>query len=422
MDLKHMPDYDAIVIGGGPAGSSAAISLAGRGMRVLVLEEKRMPRGKLCGEFITPECFPSLERLGVMERMLAAGARKITRVSLVVTSGKVVQTFISKMSHDSTWAMSLSRARFDQILFERARQAGAECLEGVAVRRCLFNGSSPSGVEALSLTQGNVVSFEAPLIIDASGRNSRLMIGRRERIAGRRGSRLYALKAHLKGVEGVDDQVELCFFPQGYGGLSLVEDGLVNLCFIVDERTLKSAGGDPSRVIERSLMNNSLARERLRAAEVVGKWYSAGPLTFGRRRLARDGIIAIGDASGMIDPFTGTGIQIALRTGELAAEAILETMGGAIESRTSLRNSSGVAQAEITNSELQSSTLDSVVTSYRRRYEREFGTRMKVAGILRIAALSPPAANLVASVLARAPRLANLVLRASRSGNGSSGA
>lgn len=417
-----MPDYDAIVIGGGPAGSSAAISLAGRGMRVLVLEEKRMPRGKLCGEFITPECFPSLERLGVMERMLAAGARKITRVSLVVTSGKVVQTFISKMSHDSTWAMSLSRARFDQILFERARQAGAECLEGVAVRRCLFNGSSPSGVEALSLTQGNVVSFEAPLIIDASGRNSRLMIGRRERIAGRRGSRLYALKAHLKGVEGVDDQVELCFFPQGYGGLSLVEDGLVNLCFIVDERTLKSAGGDPSRVIERSLMNNSLARERLRAAEVVGKWYSAGPLTFGRRRLARDGIIAIGDASGMIDPFTGTGIQIALRTGELAAEAILETMGGAIESRTSLRNSSGVAQAEITNSELQSSTLDSVVTSYRRRYEREFGTRMKVAGILRIAALSPPAANLVASVLARAPRLANLVLRASRSGNGSSGA
>ena len=318
--------------------------------------------------------------------------------------------------------MSLSRARFDQILFERARQAGAECLEGVAVRRCLFNGSSPSGVEALSLTQGNVVSFEAPLIIDASGRNSRLMIGRRERIAGRRGSRLYALKAHLKGVEGVDDQVELCFFPQGYGGLSLVEDGLVNLCFIVDERTLKSAGGDPSRVIERSLMNNSLARDRLRAAEVVGKWYSAGPLTFGRRRLARDGIIAIGDASGMIDPFTGTGIQIALRTGELAAEAILETMGGAIESRTSLRNSSGVAQAEITNSELQSSTLDSVVTSYRRRYEREFGTRMKVAGILRIAALSPPAANLVASVLARAPRLANLVLRASRSGNGSSGA
>ena len=105
--------YDAIIIGGGPAGSSAAISLSQRGARVLLLEEKRMPRGKLCGEFITPECFPTLERLGAMERMLAAGAQKIARVSLVVASGKSVQTHISKMSDDATWAMSLSRARFD---------------------------------------------------------------------------------------------------------------------------------------------------------------------------------------------------------------------------------------------------------------------------------------------------------------------
>jgi flavin-dependent dehydrogenase len=386
-------------------------------MRVLVLEEKRMPRGKLCGEFITPECFPTLERLGVMERLFAAGARKITRVCLVVPSGKTIHTFISKMSDDSSWAMSLSRARFDQILFDRAREAGAECLEAFAVRQCLFDGSSPRGVEAMSLTQGKTVNFEAPLIIDASGRNSRLMVDRRERMAGRRGSRLYALKAHLKGVEGVDEQVELCFFPQGYGGLSLVEDGLVNLCFIVDERTLKGAGGDASKVVERSLMNNRLARERLRAAEVVGKWYSAGPLTFGRRRLARDGIIAIGDASGMIDPFTGTGIQIALRTGEMAAEAIMETMGAA--SRRNSPGSPDLTQAAITRSELQSSRLDSVETSYRQRYEREFGTRMKVAGLLRIAALSPPAASVVAGVLARIPSLANLVLRASRSGNGS---
>lgn len=401
-----MSDYDAIIIGAGPAGSAAAISLAQRGARVLVLEEKRMPRGKLCGEFITPECFPSLQRLGVMDRMLAAGAQKLTRVSLITSNGKSVQTHISTMSSDASWAMSLSRARFDQILFDRARDAGAECLESVAVKNSLFNNGYPNGVEALSLADGKPVRFHAPIIIDASGRNSRLMLGKRERVAGRRGSRLYALKAHLTGVDPAPESVELFFFPQGYGGLARVEEDLVNLCFIVDEQTLRSAGGEPSKVIETSLKNNRLARERLRAAKVVGKWHSAGPLTFGRKRLARNGIIAIGDAAGMIDPFTGTGIQIALRTGEIAADAICESKP---ESRRMPR---GVESDSILDS-----VVDSVLPRYAERYEREFSSRMKTASLLRMAAFSPLAASMFASVLTHAPRLTSLILRATRSGD-----
>ena len=398
-------NYDAIIIGGGPAGSAAAISLAQRGKRMLVLEEKRMPRGKLCGEFITPECFPSLERLGVMDRMLAAGAQKLTRVSLITANGKSVQTHISTMSSDAPWAMSLSRARFDQILFDRARDAGAECLEGVAVKNCLFDDGHPNGIEALCLADGKPVRFNAPIIIDASGRNSRLMLGKRERVAGRRGSRLYALKAHLKGVDPAPESVELFFFPQGYGGLARVEEDLVNLCFIVDEQTLRRAGGEPSKVIETSLMNNRLARERLRAAKVVGKWHSAGPLTFGRKRLARNGIIAIGDASGMIDPFTGTGIQIALRTGEIAADAICES-----------KPQSKPQSKAMPRGARYDSIVDSVLSRYAERYEREFTSRMKTAGLLRVAAFSPLAASMFASVLTRAPRLTSLILRATRSG------
>lgn len=421
-----MSDYDAIIIGAGPAGSSAAISLAQRGARVLVLEEKRMPRGKLCGEFITPECFPSLERFGVMDRMLAAGAQKLTRVSLITSNGKSVRTQISTLSNDATWAMSLSRARFDQILFERASEAGAECAEGFAVKNCLFEGEHPSGVEALSLADGKQVSFKARLIIDASGRNSRLMFGKRERVAGGRGSRLYALKAHLTGVEPTGESVELFFFPQGYGGLARVEDDLVNLCFIVDERTLKTAGGDPTKVIETSLMNNIVARDRLRDAKVVGKWYSAGPLTFGRKRLERNGIIAIGDASGMIDPFTGTGIQIALRTGEIAAEAICETMStlgdaafGASAERTAALHATS-NEIGPGNRARSDSLVQAVLARYSQRYEREFDNRMKTAGLLRVAAFSPLTASVVARVLTRAPRLASLIFRATRSGNNAS--
>ncbi len=384
-----MNSYDAIIIGGGPAGSSAAIRLAEAGARVALLEEKRMPREKLCGEFITPECFPTLARLGVMDRLTDAGAQRITRLTLSVATGRCVHTPIAKMSDISPWALSLSRGRFDQILFERAREAGAVCLEGVAVKQCLFDGANLSGVEAMTLPDGRQVEYRAPFVIDASGRNSRLMVERGERVGGLRGSRLYALKAHLTGVDAITDQVELYFFPQGYGGLSRVERGLVNLCFIAAERNVRQAGGDGSKLVRETVMENRLARERLANFDVVGKWLSVGPLTFGKRRLSQKGVIAIGDASGMIDPFTGTGMQMALRTGELAAESIIEAGPHA--------------------------SLDRIIAAYCAKYDNEFGSRMRMAGFLRSAAFSPATANFFAGILARTPRLARAVLKSTRS-------
>ncbi|HKG22926.1 MAG TPA: FAD-dependent monooxygenase [Blastocatellia bacterium] len=403
-----MSEHDAIIIGGGPAGSSAAIRLAESGLRVLLLEEKHLPRHKLCGEFITAESFPTLRRHKVMERMLAAGAQKIGRLTLSVPTGRAVHMTVSEMSYESAWAMSLSRARFDKILFDRAREAGALCLEGVVVKGCSRDGSGAQTVEALSLSDGKEITFRAPIIIDASGRNSRLMVGRAERVGGRRGSRLYAMKAHLEGVEGIEDQVELYFFPQGYGGLSRVEDGLVNLCFIVNERDVRSAEGDASKVVERTVKHNSLARSRLSRFSVVGKWQTAGPLTFGTRRLSRGGIIAVGDASGMIDPFTGTGMQIALRTGEMAADSIIETLGMS-------GNPQGAKELALDPS-TDNPLFVKALALYRARYENEFGKRMRAAEVLRSVAFSPGSANFFAGILARAPWLARLVLRSTRSG------
>src|SRR5581483_10330879 len=170
-----MTAHDVIIIGGGPAGTSAAITLATRGVRVLLLEEKRMPRPKLCGEFITPESFPTLERLEVMAAMLNAGAQRLTHLSLVVASGKRVETPLAAMSVVADYALSLSRARLDQILFERARSAGADCRESIAVKQCITDEGRARGVEALSLADGQIIRYDAPLIVDASGRNSRLM-------------------------------------------------------------------------------------------------------------------------------------------------------------------------------------------------------------------------------------------------------
>jgi menaquinone-9 beta-reductase len=410
-----MNHIDVIIIGGGPAGCSTAATLAASGIRVVLLEKGRMPRQKLCGEFITPECFPTLNRLGAMDQILAAGARKIGRLRLVGANGNQVEASVSEISGDS-YALSLSRARFDEVLFDGARRAGAVCLENHAVKRCFFDDGRTAGVDALSLVNGTPVRFKAPLVIDASGRNSRITIPRGKQAT--RGSRLFALKAHLKGVEGIADQVELYFFRGGYGGLSSIEDGLSNLCFITDEAHIKNAGGDALRVMRQTVLTNSRVSELLSSAKAVGNWVSGGPLVFGRKRQFQAGVLAIGDAAGMIDPFTGTGIQIALRSGELAAESVIESLGYNSIARAfdnEARGSLDTFEVPAAGNGGRSVGLaDAVLSRYAARYELEFGKRMRIAGLLRAPAFSLRMARLFARGMSASPRLARAVLRASR--------
>jgi flavin-dependent dehydrogenase len=416
--VKQFPmnSYDVIIVGGGPAGSAIACLLAQRGISTLLLEEKHMPREKLCGAFITPECFPTFHRLGVLDQVLSSSAQRISELRLVAPSGRSLTTNIAAVSPGGKWALSLSRSRLDGILFDRAKQSGAVCLEGMAVKRCLFERGLARGVECLSLPGGETSLFEAPLVIDASGRNSRLSWQATGRMARRKGSRLYALQAHLRNVDIVPERVELYFFQTGYGGLSVVEDGVVNLCFMTTENSIKEAGGDVARVAELTIMRNPVAREKLKDARVLGKWLSVGPLSFGQKRLFHHGIIAAGDAAGMIDPFTGSGIQIALRSGETLAECILETFARRDEREAGCQSkppSEGAGRLPRIVTEI----ADQVSILYAARYKAEFGNRMAVAGALRFAAFSPRAAGVVAGLFISLPGLANIVLRGTRLGS-----
>lgn len=379
--------YDAIIVGAGPAGSAAAISLAQRGYEVLVLEKSRFPRHKLCGEFVTPECAEVFERLNVAGEIEAAGGASIAEMAFLTSSGDSLVVPMQWMNGRREGALGLSRAKMDSILMLRARSAGATVIEQFRAKREMRVERSCVTLPGLD-RDSEQQTFRGRVVIDASGRSVALSGGASRKALGK-GRRRYALKAHLRGVE-MNGRGELYFFDSGYGGLARIESGLANLCFITDEALIQKSEGDKQRLLDLTLRTNAAARDRLAGARVEGAWLATGPLEFGRQRRSRAGVIVIGDAAGMIDPFTGSGILVALRSGELAAHAVSSVL------------------------ERWNFGCDEIAAEYERLSQGEFNLRYKISGLLRKAALSPFLHKTAAKLLARNIGLTAWLARATR--------
>lgn len=383
--------YDVIIVGAGPAGSSAALLLAQQNLRVLLLEKSRFPRAKLCGEFLSPETLPIFARLGVQERLFAAGAQVINRWTLFAPDGRGIDIPMSWIAGAEGHAVGISRAAMDALLLDRAREAGVEVREGLHVSSQL---ARDGGLTIVTGKSGaHAERFAARLVINAAGR-SRLFTPTNQQRPSRLGeSRVFGCKVHLRGVEGLDGRGELFFFRDGYGGMSHVEGGRTNLCFLTTERTLRAAKGDRQRLLELTLMTNPAARRRLSGATVDGEWLGTGPITYGRQP-ATPGVLSIGDAGAFIDPFTGSGMLLALSSGELAARVVRRVVA-----------ERGTVAAAM------------VIELYRRIHEVEFGTRLRASAALRALAFSPRARNLLAALLTRHATLARIVALSTRRGS-----
>jgi menaquinone-9 beta-reductase len=375
--------FDVIVIGGGPAGAATATLLAERGRSVLVLEQSRFPREKLCGEFIAPECLSVFERLGVRHEILAAGARPIRRMVLHAPDGRPIHVPMTLLSEQGDRAWGLSRATMDKILLDRARERGAAVREGFRVSSRLSRDHGLTCVEGKGEDQATE-RYEARLVINASGR-SRLFAPPSARKA--RGG-VYGRKVHLSGVEGLGETGELFFFKDGYGGICRIEGGRANLCFLTTAATLQSARGDRSRLLDLTMRSNAAARRRLENAVIDGRWVGTGPVTYGNQHRV-PGVLAIGDAAGFIDPFTGSGIQLALTGGELAAEIVDQGLQTGIE-------------------------VQRIIDSYGRIRRSRIDWRFRACSLLRRMVFQPSIGSLLAAALARHMSLARVVARAAR--------
>lgn len=258
------------ILGGGPAGAAAAIAAIGEGSAVRVIEKSRFPRHKVCGEFFSPEIAAELETLGVWGAFLNAGPVRVRRMKLHFGTRE-------KTCRLAEPAWGLSRYAFDALLLEQAQRLGAEVSRE-------SNG-------------------EAPDVI-ACGRQSRSS-----------GNRIFGFKAHFEGP--VDDAVELFFLDRCYVGINSVEGGRTNVCGLASEDFLRRYQFDYERVVRHS---PALAA-RLAPLTCSWKWLSTGPLCYGQGFDSNQSGYLAGDALSFVDPFTGSGLLAAVKTGSLAGMA-----------------------------------------------------------------------------------------------------
>lgn len=386
--------YDVVIAGAGPAGTSAAIHLAQRGARVLLAEQKKFPRAKLCGEFISPECLNHFEQLGVATQMNAAGGACLTETVFYSRSGRSVSV-PSEWFGNQNAALGLSRAEMDHRLLVRAREAGVEVLEETLASGVLRDGERVTGMR---LKSGDVPrDVTAPLVIDATGR-TRALVRRFEdqtTKSGRQHPSLVAFKAHLEGARVAAGTCEIYFYPGGYGGLSSVENGLSNLCFIASAADVRSCHSDAKAVMQQIVTKNLRAARTLAQARATGEWLAVTLDSFGRREpVPADGLLMIGDAAAFIDPFTGSGMLMALEGGELAASVIMRYLPG-------LRNGD---------------SFSALAHDYRTSYQQLFGSRLRICAVLRRAAFVPRLANAAIRLFGASVRARRALAQATRKG------
>ena len=342
--MSEAEAFDAVVVGAGPAGSAAAAVLAEHGRSVLLLEKDVFPRHKVCGEFLSADALPSLDRIGARREIEDATPERMTRGAFHLAGGKVVSFPLPAP------ALGLSRHRFDALLARRASGAGADVR--FAARVLSVEPAPESGFRVRFLHRQRESVAMATAAIGAWGRWDSLDRALDRGFLGRR-TRFFGWSRDFRTDGGfLEGEVRLYLFAGGYCGLSRVEGGAVNLAGVVAEKVWKRAGAGWDSVVEGARRGNrALDRDLARLTPGPIGFLGTGPVFFTRKPPVENGLLMAGDAAGVIDPFSGEGQAAALASGILAAETAERLVAGEL-------SRAGAAHA--------------YATEWRRRFARRF--------------------------------------------------
>lgn len=286
---------EVAIVGAGPAGSTLAALLAQRGVEVTLFDREAFPRDKLCGEFLSYDALPVLERLGAAEAIEAAGAPRIAQCRVVGSR----RTYTFDFPHD---ARGVSRMFLDDLL----------------VRTAIASGARLRAETVTSLPRATVVA-------GAWGRWGRFDRElRRSFVAAT--DRNFGFKRHYSSAAATTS-IDLYAFRLGYLGVNSVEGGITNICGLVHASRLAGHKGRWDAFVERLRKEEPHLEELYAAHEPVqDQFLSSEPVVFRSRSAVEGGVFMVGDASGVIDPLTGNGMAMAVQSALLLAPFVLELL------------------------------------------------------------------------------------------------
>jgi len=389
--------FDAIIIGAGPAGCTAAIRLASAGWSVAIVEKRDFPRRKVCGECIAASNLPLLDALGIGEEFDALAGPPLRQVGLFVGSRRIVAP-LPPMAHPiHRWGRALGREHLDTLLLARARALGAGVWQPWAVKRHDTDGDLHRCTLARAGESADV-HLHAPVLIHAQGSwepmpRDRLHADAAHKPPHRDGD-LLAFKSTWSDTRIEPGLLPVLAFPGGYGGMVLGDHGLTTLAFCIRRDALARArAAHPGASAAQAAFAQLRAAcagvgEALDSACIAGGWLAVGPLQPGVREpaLAR-GQFAIGNAAGEAHPILGEGMSMAIQSAWLLSEHL-------IAHRMHARAPGQMAAQWATPG-----------SSYARAWRANFGPRLRFAAVCAQLAMRPRAAGPLLPLLQRWPSL-----------------
>ena len=333
MNTHHT--YDTIVIGGGPAGSTVATLVAEQGHRVLLLERTSTPQFKI-GESLIPATYWTFKRLGMLEKLRASHFPQKYSVQFYSRSGKASNPFyfFQTNPHDSAVTWQVLRSEFDQMLLDNAKEKDVEIRRGTGVREVLFEGDTATGVVTQNV-DGTRETLNATVIVDSTGQRS--LIGRQLNLNTTEPNlKMASLFTHYEGGhrdEGIDEGATLILhteekdswfwsIPLPYNRTSI---GVVGeLDYLLQNRRDTDGKLNTQKIFNEELAKCAPLQQRLEGANQLFPIQSTKDFSYRASRIAGNNWVLVGDAFGFLDPVYSTGLFLALKSGEMAADVIIE--------------------------------------------------------------------------------------------------
>src|SRR5215468_6146839 len=321
--------YDVIVMGGGPAGSSVAGILAREGRQVILFEKEVFPRHHI-GESLMTDTYWTFRRLGVLEKLRQSPVVRKYSVQFANSAGKESRPFyfFEAVHHESAVTWQITRAQFDHLLIDHAAEQGVTVHQGVLVKQVLFEGDKAVGVE-VQMQDGTREQFFAKVIVDATGQSAMLSNKFRWRVRDPKLKKAvlfsYFKDAHREPDLNGGATLVLRTQPGSNGWFWYIplENDVTSVGIVADpDYLVKGRGQDLAKIFREEVEKCEPCRRRVEGAERVDKIYSILDYSYRSKQNAGDGFILIGDAYGFLDPIYSSGVLLALKMAELAADAI----------------------------------------------------------------------------------------------------